>query len=155
ANPMAHVYSPDRLRVLNPCVTVAGIVDLVRAEADGDYHVRIHLDAGQRCAGQDCLDAANVSQQGGDLVVEPVCEHAITQADATAACSGYHNTLSIPPVGAHTTVTGPWVLDQYHGWNEIHPAEMFGGQSMSSGQSAPPPAPPPAAAPASFSVTIT
>ena len=152
-DPMLHVYNPDRLRVLNPCVTVSGTVELIRSEADGDYHVRVQLDAGQLCGGQNCLDAANLSQQGGDLVVEPVCEHSITQTDAVAACSGYHNTLAVPPVGTHTTVTGPWVLDQDHGWNEIHPAEMFGGSSMPAGGSAPPAAPAPSQA--KLSVTIT
>ena len=127
-NPMEHVYNPDRLRVLNPCVTVSGTIALVRSEADGDFHVRMALDPGQLCAGQDCLNDINRSQQAGDLIVEPVCEHSITQADAMPACSGYHNPLVIPPVGTHTTVTGPWVLDLDHGWNEIHPAENFGGQ---------------------------
>lgn len=152
ADPMLHVYNPDRLRVLNPCVTVTGTIDLIRSEADGDYHVRVHLDSGQLCGGQNCLDAANLSQQAGDLVVEPVCEHSITQADAVAACSNFHNTLAVPPVGTHTTVTGPWVLDQDHGWNEIHPAEMFGGTSMPAGQ---PASAPPAPAPATFTVAIT
>lgn len=147
---LPHVYNPDRLKVLNPCVTVTGTVDLVRSEADGDYHVRLHLEPGQLCAGQNCLDATNMSQQAGDLVVEPVCEHSISQADAVSACSGYHNTEMVPPVGTHTTVTGPWVLDQDHGWNEIHPAEMIDSSSMPTGS-----APPPAPAPATFSVTIT
>lgn len=152
ADPTLHVYNPDRLRLLDSCVTVAGTVDLIRSEADGDYHVRIHLDAGQLCAGQDCLNSGNLSQQAGDLVVEPVCEHAITQADAVSACSGYRNTLAVPPVGSHTTVTGPWVLDQDHGWNEIHPAEMFGGQSMPAAPAAPPP---PASYAGALAVAIT
>lgn len=152
SQPMLHVYNPDRLKVLNPCVTVAGTIDLIRSEADGDYHVRVRLDPGQLCGNLNCLDAGNISQQAGDLVVEPVCEHAISQADAVSACSGYQNTLAVPPVGTHTTVTGPWVLDQDHGWNEIHPAEMFGSASMPADSQAPPPPP---GASATFSVTIT
>lgn len=155
ADPMLHVYNPDRLEVLNPCVTVAGTVDQVRAEADGDYHVRIHLDSGQLCAGRDCLDPANVSQQAGDLVAEPVCEHSITQPDAVAACGGYHNSLPVPPVGSHTTVTGPWVLDRDHGWNEVHPAEFFGSEQMSSTEASPPAPPPPAKAALPVAITAS
>jgi hypothetical protein len=29
------------------------------------------------CAGQPCVDQDNVSQQGGDLILEPVCENPI------------------------------------------------------------------------------
>jgi len=123
ADPHAHVYSPDRLRLLAPCVELAGTIELERAEPDGDYHVRLHLDPGQTCAGLPCLDADNLSQQAGDLVLEPACENPITQADAMAACQGYHNPLVLPPVGSHVKVMGPFVLDTDHGWNEIHPLE--------------------------------
>ncbi len=47
----------------------------------------------------------------------------VIQPDAQSACAGYHNPLTIPPPGAHVVVTGPWVLDAPHGWNEIHPLE--------------------------------
>src|SRR5260370_25286799 len=63
--------------------------------------------------------------QGGDLILEPVCENPITQADAVAACQGYHNPLVLPPLGSHVTVTGPFVLDTDHGWNQIHPLESI------------------------------
>ena len=155
-DPMAHVYNPERLHVLDACVTVTGTVALVRAEADGDYHVRLMLDPGQLCAAQDCLDAGDRSQQGGGLVVELVCAHAITQTDAVSACIGYHTLLPVPAAGDRLTVTGPWVLDADHGWNEIHPAESFAGAPSS------PPvptavssAPPPAAGPLAVSITAS
>lgn len=100
---------------------LTGTIELERAEPDGDYHVRLKLDPGQTCAGQRCLDADNISQQAGDLILEPVCENPITQADAVAACQGYHNPLVLPPVGSQVQVMGPFVLDTDHGWNEIHP----------------------------------
>ena len=51
----------------------------------------------------------------------------MTQADAVSACAGYHNPLVIPPVGAHVTVTGAYVLDLDHGsWAEIHPVTAIG-----------------------------
>ena len=123
AEPQAHVYHPDRLRLLNACVTVSGTIESVTPEPDGDDHVRLRLDPGQACAGEPCVNAGNVSGQHGDLLLEPVCEHAVTQADAVAACTGWRDPLASPPVGRHVTVSGPWVLDMDHGWNEIHPLE--------------------------------
>ena len=34
-------------------------------------------------------------------------------------CTGAH--LAKPKIGQHVTVTGPYVWDSFHGWNEIHP----------------------------------
>ena len=68
-------------------------------------------------------NSVNDAEQGGDLVLEPVCERPVTQPDAVAACAGYHNPLVVPPAGTHVAVTGPWVLDAPHGWQEIHPLE--------------------------------
>ena len=87
------------------------------------------------------------------LILEPVCEYEVTQVDAVAACTGYQNPLVVPPVGTHTTVTGPWVHDADHGWNEIHPVEGFGGRPAPSIAPATPPAAPPP--PAALTVRIT
>lgn len=125
SDPSAHVYHPDRLQILAPCVTVDGTIASITAEADGDYHVRLRLDPGQTCEGMPCLNARNVSGQQGDLLLEPVCMHPITQADAEPACSGYANPMVLPPVGAHVAAMGPFVLDLDHGWNEIHPVDSI------------------------------
>jgi hypothetical protein len=132
-NPHAHVYNPDRLRILAACVTVTGVIDAIRKEKDGDLHVLLHLDPGE----EKYINAKN-ALEGGDLVLEPVCVSQPTQADAVSSCSGYTNPLSIPPVGSHVSVTGPWVLDLDHGWLEIHPVSSFG-----------PPVPAPAPTPSS------
>ena len=124
-DPMAHVYRPTRLQILAPCVTVSGTIEAIRTEADGDYHVLIALDSGQKCNGLSCLNDGNRELQLGDLVVEAVCEHPATQSDAIATCNAYHNDLVVPPIGTHVSVTGPWVYD-VHGWNEVHPVEQFG-----------------------------
>jgi hypothetical protein len=154
-DPHAHVYSPDRLQLLAACIELTGTIDLESAQADGDYHVRLHLDPGQTCAGQPCIDADNVSQQGGDLILEPVCENPITQADAVAACVGYHNPLVLPPVGSHVTVMGPFMLDTDHGWNEIHPLESIAVVPAPTPAASPSPSPTASAAPATLTVTIT
>ena len=122
---MAHVYRPSRLTILNPCVTISGTIADIRGQADGDYHVMLRVDQGSTCGGRDCLDDGDRQLQQGYLVVEVVCERQVSQEDAIATCSQYHNNLAIPPVGSHVFVTGPWVHDS-HGWNEIHPVVRFG-----------------------------
>jgi hypothetical protein len=122
---------------------VTGVIDVIRNEKDGDLHVLLRLDPGQ----EKYLNGKN-AEENGDLVLEPVCVHQPTQADAVSACTGYHNSLPIPPVGAHVSATGPWVLDVDHGWLEIHPVFAFGQPiAPSSPSAAAAPAPPPAAAP--------
>lgn len=117
SDPSSHVYHPDRLKVLNPCVTITGVIESTTNEADGDIHVRIKVDPGFEWA----INQANVSYQHGYLIVEPVCEHTPTQTDAIPACAGYTNAMAIPPVGTHVSVKGAFVLDTDHGWQEIHP----------------------------------
>ena len=98
-------------------MTVSGTVNRIKNEPDGDYHVRLRLDA--QFAG--LINDANVQKQAGDLILEPVCIHAVTQADAVGACAGYANPLSIPPPYTHVVATGAYVLDTDHGWMELHP----------------------------------
>lgn len=115
----SHVYNPDRLQIINPCIVVTGLVDNLIEEADGDYHVRLALDAKY----SNLTNDANVQYQHGDLVVEIICAHSISQQDAVSACQGYTNNVTLPTINDHITVTGPYVLDNDHyGWAEIHPA---------------------------------
>lgn len=114
----SHVYHPRRLHVVSACATVAGTVEEVRQEADGDVHVLLRLDP----AYAGLVNAANVADQRGDLVLEEICTGPVTQPDAVAACRAF-----TPPgepavsAGDHVTVTGSYVLDASHGWMEIHP----------------------------------
>lgn len=113
-----HVYNPGRLQVIDPCKTVSGTVESVRAEPDGDFHIRLKVDPQFGIL----VNSANVNVQYGDLVLEPICQNPVTQPDAVGACANFHQNINIPPVGAHVTVTGSYVLDQDHGgWAEIHP----------------------------------
>jgi hypothetical protein len=103
-NPLAGVYHPSRLRVKSRCRAVIGTVrKVVFEEYDGDVHIDLRLDA----AYESLLDDGN-DRVGGNLVVE-----LIPQDRARVA---------VPDEGARVEVVGPWVEDDQHGWNEIHPA---------------------------------
>jgi hypothetical protein len=113
-----HVYNPARLQVVDPCKTITGIIDTIRVENDGDFHIRLRVDPQY----VSMINSANVNGQFGDLVIEPICQNPVIQPDAIASCQNFHQSLNIPPVGTHVTVTGSYVHDLDHGgWSEIHP----------------------------------
>ena len=41
------------------------------------------------------------------------------------SCAG--TDIPVPVVGAHSVVTGPYVIDHEHGWAEIHPVWQISG----------------------------
>ena len=105
-------------------MTVSGTVASIVAEPDGDYHIRLKLDP--QFSG--LINSRNVSGEHGDLVLEPVCEHAVTQRDAVATCAGVAPSVPLPRVGIHAVATGAYVLDTTHGWMELHPLwDIHGG----------------------------
>ena len=112
-----HVYHSYRLLVNTQCMTVTGTVYSLIYEADGDIHIRLTVDSPYTYM----LNATNYSGQYGKLVLEPICATTCTQADAIASCASFTNTVFIPSVGEHVSVTGSYVTDNDHGWNEIHP----------------------------------
>jgi hypothetical protein len=124
-----HVWRPQRLKVLAACMTVTGVIDLIRLpELDGDEHINIRLDAPyQRLIHRPGVppgssnDYANMRFQHGDLVTEAVCQHRALQPDAVSACAGFHGSIQIPPIGTRIRVTGVYVFDAEHGWTELHP----------------------------------
>lgn len=135
-DPLAGVYHPARLVVERPCITVSGVVDCVRSEADGDLHVRLRLDpafAAVLTAGNDGQTCSG--HPGPHLVVEIIPQHCglQSQADAGDNCAdrGGFTTPAAPPTGGHASITGPLVVDTAAGhgvggtgWAEIHPAEQ-------------------------------
>ncbi len=117
-DPTAHVYHAYRLQLLDRCRTVTGVVAAVRSERDGDYHVLLSLDP----QFASMLRPANTTGEHGDLVLEPICQHPVTQFDAVAPCAGGVPLIPIPPLGTHVSATGAYVLDNDHGgWAELHP----------------------------------
>lgn len=127
AEPLANVYHPQRLEVINGCITVSGTVDDVRHESDSDFHIGVRLD--QPFA--NLVNNVNAIDQFGDLVVEivPADEPSCTVGQPPRPTAGTYDygicsgaDLAAPAVGAHVAITGPYVFDHAHGWMEIHPA---------------------------------
>jgi len=118
-NPLANVWGPQRLKVLSPCKTVSGTIVASDVQADGDGHYYMRVD--KQFAG--LLNKVNKGVHGGTLILEIVPAdqagcikgHKVTDG----ICTGAH--LPQPKIGRHVTVTGPYVWDSFHGWNEIHP----------------------------------
>ena len=122
---VAFIYHPDRLKVLAPCIRAEGTIAAIRHEADGDLHILLALDP----AFASLVNPANSGVELGDLVVEPVCERAVTQADAIAICATDKDPLDVSAlvVGEHVWMTGRSVTDTDHGnWAELHPLFAFG-----------------------------
>jgi hypothetical protein len=77
-----HVYNPSRLQVVDYCRSVSAIIESIRTERDGDFHIRVKLDP----EFSDLINSANINGQFSDLVVEPICVNKVTQASAISAC---------------------------------------------------------------------
>jgi hypothetical protein len=121
----ADVYHPARLVVITACIRVTGTVYSMKTEADGDLHIRLTVDPPYA----NLVNTVNVSGQLGKLVIEPVCEKPVTQADAIATCKADKDPLVITglKVGAHVWMEGRYVTDSQHGgWAELHPLYRWG-----------------------------
>ena len=119
-----YVYRPARLEVLHACLRVTGTIVSSSAEADGDFHINVRLDApftGLLTPGNEFED--------GYLIVEPVCQFPPLQAEAIRVCAADPDPLTggLPAVGDHVWMEGRYVLDlQHHAWAELHPLYRWG-----------------------------
>jgi len=111
------VWGSSRLEVLDKCKTVTGVIVERNADADGDEHMLLKLDAGQ----ENLLRKKNLTKKEGNLVIEAICINHITRKVAKGACKGYINNILLPKTGDHVRVTGSYVVDSHNGWTEIHP----------------------------------
>jgi hypothetical protein len=110
-----HVYSPERLKVIEACTAVEGRVASVHRAVDGDLH--IGLDPDQKSI----LDLTNVIHAQRRLIVEAVCDHPSVRNQAGHACEGFASTIAVPNIGDRVRVVGAYVTDLDNGWNEVHP----------------------------------
>ena len=125
-DPLTNVYHRDRLEIINPCMTVSGVVVSSRTEQDGDSHIDIRLDT----PFANLVNDRNRALQEGYLVIEIIpadkagCSLGQPPRPAVGTydfgiCTGA--AVKPPRKGQHVDVTGPYVLDHHHGWMEIHP----------------------------------
>jgi hypothetical protein len=106
--------------VLNPCITVTGVVYSIKTELDGDIHIRLTVDIPY----VNLINAANIKLQLGKLVVEPICETTVNQADAVALCAADKDPIEVSQmkVKDHVMMIGRYVTDKEHDdWAELHP----------------------------------
>jgi len=110
-----HVYSPERLGVIEACTAVDGRVVSLHRAVDGDLH--IGLDPEQKSI----LNLTNVMHAQRHLIVEVVCDHPSLKNQAGPAFEGFASSITAPNVGDRVRVTGAYVTDRDNGWNEVHP----------------------------------
>ena len=94
-----HVYSPERLRVVEACTAVTGRVVSIGRSSDGDLHFAVDPDR------KSVLNLVNVVHTHGDLLVEVVCEHIPSDGDARAVCAGFNPQVLIIPNSESTCVS--------------------------------------------------
>lgn len=115
---MKFIHHPKRLKMLEGCVTIRGVVVGIPLSNpwDGDRHVDIKPDPEfERLLSE-------VNRRKGYLVVEFVCQsRLILEPEARRVCAGYTKRFELPKVGDYVEITGIHVEDLEHGHNELHP----------------------------------
>ena len=120
------VPGPDRLQVIEPCKTVAGIIEGIEAQEDGDYHVLLRPDPAHFDILLDPRFKGNIEFQDGNLVTEPICAVPILDKNIREerVCDNFSQEFDVG-TGEHVEMTGSYVFDKnpegQHGWLEIHP----------------------------------
>ncbi len=111
------VYSPQRLVIQEPCITLRGIVTDARYVLDGDAIVYLRLDpeyahlANQR----------NYEGLGQDMLeLEIVCRHPVFRF-FVFRCWKCGSKIPVPRVGDHIEADGIYVQDKRHRHMELHP----------------------------------
>jgi hypothetical protein len=104
-NVLAGVQRPRKLLLINPCAVGSGVVIAKFHNTDGDWHIQV-LPTGRSTAR--LLNRRNLIEAAGTLVVE------VIPADQPS--------VPLPRLGTRVRVTGALVVDDEHGWRELHPA---------------------------------
>lgn len=114
----SHVYFPNRLYRIEPCIAVTGTITGFDNLPDGDAHVYIQLDTPYN----QLINSFNELIFSKNMLGEVICQGIIQkESDADDACKGYVNTIRIPQQGTPVRVIGTYVIDIPYGWAEIHP----------------------------------
>jgi len=103
------VYTPARLVLIDPCVSVSGTIIEIEHETDGDDHILLLPDQGYEGITDNRLFGANIQFQKSALVTEAI------PVDGELQNFGVQ-------VGDHVQMSGSLVYDTWHhNWLEIHP----------------------------------
>ena len=132
-----HTYLNNRLAIYDSCVTIAATIELLDPPlltGDADYHIYTLPDplwawmVSYRTPAYQamCLGSDSLLQFPGCLNVEEICKGIIVDGGTDgalihAACDNWSDTTYLPNVGEHVLITGPFIYDTVHCWNEIHP----------------------------------
>lgn len=104
-----YVYTPDRLNVIDTCITVTGTIISIEDEDDGDAHILLKPDPEYVEILNNRHFKINIRDQEGALVTETI------PVDGVRQDFGLY-------VGEHVKMTGVYASDTWHnGWLEIHP----------------------------------
>jgi len=123
-DPHQGVHDPQRLKVHKPCATFDGtVVEAPERAPDGDLTFLAAPDRAYKWM----LNAKNRRKGGLHIEIVPRDQPSCKRGQRITAypvnnlgvCSGAH--VEAPPLGAHVRVIGPYVLDSWDHWNEIHP----------------------------------
>lgn len=110
------VWGPERLRVIDTCVAVTGVIRGIVPQQgpanDRDFNLDVDVDPEYR----GLLSLGNIILRAGTLHIE------VVPSDQPAL----KDTLAALKPGDRVTVMGAFVVDTDHGhWSEIHPAWMI------------------------------
>jgi hypothetical protein len=122
------IPTPSRLSIVNPCISITGIVDVIRLHPpDGDTNLGIKLDSQYN----GMLTKANYSNKlmHGDIWIEMICQHKNVSDNLIkkGGCKRYNGPhFIVPAKGEHVNITGSYVLDIREGGHaEIHPVSSI------------------------------
>ena len=85
----AYVFLPTRLHVVNPCITITGIIKGIHVENDGDTHIRLLPD------NSSLISQANTKFENGDLVLEAICQNPVSRPEVGSACNNFNHPHSL------------------------------------------------------------
>ena len=111
----SHVYDYGRLTIIKNQVETVGVIKESEVSEDGDQIYRLSTPDTY------LLNIGNVLMTHGYLILEVICVNPVHKDYVGTKCECYVNDVILPQVGDTVKVTGPWVYDKHHGWNEIHP----------------------------------
>lgn len=134
-----HTYANQRLKIYDSCYTIRGKIQIYippSLNGDGDYHIYVQPDSAYQWMTSyrdtNYVKLCEGSDSSGYLIcptclnVEEICKGAITDGGAEgtvekAACLNFNDTVYLPNLGEYVQITGPFVYDTVHCWNELHP----------------------------------